>query len=235
MRKKVVLVSTLILFLLLGMSYLNHYSVASAIDDFSQTINSIQEEQAFKQLGEALKTKLTPDNSKVILIKVNSEPVNLNEWNYQLTARVGRARNFDLEMPSPHDVLNMVIISKAVVSEAKQKGIYPSESAIDQYVAEQARILNEEKPESYLQLVKATGLSQNEFFEIMKVIWADSLAKQKYSQHFLESIARSENESEKEYMNRAEKLYNEHVSYLVANSDIEYSERGKELLPVLDQ
>ena len=60
---------------------------------------------------------------------------------------------------------------------AKKQGLYPSEKDINNYINEQKEMMkNKEMSNDLFYILKGWQISENEYFDLMKGIWADSIA-----------------------------------------------------------
>lgn len=133
--------------------------------------------EMMQKLGKALKDKATVANQSVILARVDGEPLTASDWYYRKGWEIAKAENRARPVPSDREILNELIEIKAISSAARRLGLYPPADQIEAYVTDQRRIMNAVKPEEIYVMLDAWGISEEEYYELMKGIWTDSLAR----------------------------------------------------------
>ncbi len=189
-------------------------------------IEQINSDEIYLKWGETLKDNVTVSNSENIVAIVNGENISLNEWNYNKISDTGRAKNFGEAVPSDQQILDTLIKNKVIVSTAKQQGLYPNEEEINSYISEQRQIMAKEQPQDVYNLIKGWGISEEEFFSIMKDIWGDSIARLNWYEALGKNSPQKENETTGDYRIRLEEIYNDEVTGLVESSNIEITNQG---------
>ncbi|MGE5398507.1 MAG: hypothetical protein ACM3MK_13365, partial [Chitinophagales bacterium] len=172
------------------------------------------------QLGLAFNGKVTKSNSKVILMQIDGEPITLSEWHYfQAGDKVQAVGHGDKLLPTNKDIMHNLIGRKAAVAAAKKAGVYPSEDIIQAYVDEQRRIsLKEPDMEA---LLTGWGIQDDEYFMLMKGIWADSLAIQNWHEKILQGkMHQKPGEGSETYQKRLLKFYDQKTEELIKKAKV---------------
>lgn len=199
---------------------------SSYANTLSQKIEQIKRNEIHQRLGEALKDNVTVSNSENIVAIVNGENISVNEWNYYKIWDTEKVKNFGEVVPSDQQILDSLVKNKVIVSAAKQQGLYPNEEEINSYISEQRQIMAKERPQDVYNLIKGWGISEEEYFSIMKDIWGDSIARLNWYDALRKNSPQKGNETTEDYMIRLKKIYNDEVASLVEKPNIEITNQG---------
>lgn len=141
-----------------------------------QIISTKDRNDVFLNLGEALNKAVIPGN-ELIIAYVNDEPIFLNEFNYYKTFDQQKAKELNELVPNNRIIFDQLVKRKIKVELAKKQGLYPSEKDINNYINEQKEMMkNKEMSNDLFYILKGWQISENEYFDLMKGIWADSIA-----------------------------------------------------------
>ncbi len=127
--------------------------------------------------GESLKGKVTLENKKIVVARVNGEFVFASDWYLEEIDTIVRAKYGNKDTPSNAEIFNDLIETKVISSTARSLGIYPPEEQIKAYIADQRKYMEELQLEEIIILIQAWGISEEEYYLLMEDRFADSLAK----------------------------------------------------------
>lgn len=141
-----------------------------------QIISTKDRNDVLLNLGEALNKAVIPGN-ELIIAYVNDEPIFLNEFNYYKAFDQQKAKELNELVPNNRIIFDQLVKRKINVELAKKQGLYPSEKDINNYINEQKEMMkNKEMSNDLFYILKGWQISENEYFDLMKGIWADSIA-----------------------------------------------------------
>lgn len=128
-------------------------------------------------LGAKLKGKVTIENTSIVIARVNGETITASDWYFEKASETLRAESHNKSIPSDKEIFSNLIREKVINSTASKLGLYPPENQIDTYIADQRKYMDKVKPEEITVLLKAWGISEEEYFLIMRDRFTNSLAK----------------------------------------------------------
>lgn len=128
-------------------------------------------------LGENLKGKVTMENKKIIVARVNEETITAADWYWEKINEMVRATYNQKDIPSDAEVFNDLIETKAISSTARKLGIYPPKEQIEAYIADQERYIKYLQPEEITILLQNWAISEDQYYLLMEDRFTDSLAK----------------------------------------------------------
>lgn len=196
-------------------------------DDKPSPAEQARANEMMQKLGKALKDKATVDNRSVILARVDGEALTAFDWYYRKGWEMGKAENSARPVSSDREILDELIEIKAITSAARQLGLYPPVAQIEAYVADQRRIMNAVKPEEIFVMLDAWGISEEEYYELMKGVWTDSLARTNWCFYMKKHVLpHAPKESSVTDVNE---LYNNQAARLREKAKVEITPAGRAL------
>jgi hypothetical protein len=207
---------------------------ASGGSIFSDSFSFLEEkdrDDIHFSLGTELAKLIKPDNNSIIIAHVNAEDINLNEWNYSKTFDTGKAKEMGTEPPADTLILQELIERKLKVDAARQMGIYPSEQEIEAYVNEQRDLAKKGDCSDLDSILRGWKISENEFFELMRETWADSIAIERwYKKAVISQVAKPDDpQGEAAYTEKLQDAYHKELKILKQTATIEITPSGSEL------
>lgn len=175
------------------------------------------------QEGLAYNGMVTEPNERLILMHVDSEPVFLSDWYYYEARDKSQAAAHGNRLPGKKDILHHLIGRKASVAAARKAGFYPSKAYMKAYINDQKRIVKNNSDARKLQQALLDGweIDEAHYFEIMKNIWADSLAILNWHEKISRGkIHQRPGESSSAYRKRLLKFYDQQTEELIKKATL---------------
>lgn len=202
--------------------------------DFSQISkpNPVQQREMnerMRGLGEQLKEKVTIENKKIIVARVNGETITASDWYWEKTNKIIQAEYNNKSIPSGTEILNDLIETKVISSTARNLGIYPPEEQVKAYIADQQKYMEILKPEEMTTLIQAWGISEEDYFLLMEDRFADSLAKINWGV-YLEKYEDDAQEDEQGYVAKNPSwIDDDRIKPLLEKAKVEVTSEGRQL------
>ncbi len=180
-------------------------------------------------LGEKLKGKVTIENRDIVVARVNGETITASNWYWEKINKILQAEFNNKSIPSDAEILNDLIETKVISSAARSLGIYPPESQIRAYIADQQKYMEILKPEEITILIQAWGISEEEYFLLMENRFADSLAKINWGV-YLEKYEDEAQEDEQGYVAKSFSwISDDRIKPLLEKAQVEITSEGRQL------
>ena len=180
-------------------------------------------------LGEKLKGKVTIENRDIVVARVNGETITASNWYWEKINKILQAEFNNKSIPSDAEILNDLIETKVISSAARSLGIYPPESQIRAYIADQQKYMEILKPEEITILIQAWGISEEEYFLLMENRFADSLAKINWGV-YLEKYEDEAQEDEQGYVAKSFTwIGDDRIKPLLEKAQVEITSEGRQL------
>jgi len=140
--------------------------------------------EASYKLGEAYREAgFSINNKDLVIAYVNEEPITFNEFAHIKAFDEGAAYNLAYAAPSEEQIFYKLVLRKIKVIEARRQNLYPSDSEISDYIKEQKELMALKDVSADVEsLLKGWGISEDEYFSLMRGIWADLIATDKLTE-----------------------------------------------------
>lgn len=200
------------------------YSQISKPDSVQQTeIN-----ERMRCLGEKLKGKVTIENINIVVARVNRENITASDWYWEKINNTLQAEYNNKSLPSDAEILNDLIETKVISSTARSLGIYPPDDQVKAYIADQQKYMEILKPEEITILIRAWGISEEDYFLLMEDRFADSLAKINWGV-YLEKYEDEAQEDEQGYVAKSPSwIDDDRIKPLLEKAKVEVTSEGRQ-------
>ena len=153
-------------------------------EEIPDVINRSDSAEMSYKLGEAYKEAgLAINNKELVIAYVNEEPITFNEFAHMKAFDEVAAYNFTSAVPTEEQIFYKLVLRKIKVIEARRQNLYPSDLEISDYIKEQKELMAQEDVSADMEsLLKGWGISEDEYFSLMRGIWADLIAADKLTE-----------------------------------------------------
>lgn len=185
--------------------------------------------ERMRYLGENLKGKVTIENRKIIVARVNGEPITASDWYWKNTNKIVQAKYKNKSIPSNTEILNDLIETKVISSTARSLGLYPPKEQAKAYIDDQRKYMENLQPEEITILIQAWGISEEEYFLLMEDVYADSLAKINWGV-YLDKYENNTPDNEQGYAVKSPSwIDDDKIKPLVEKAEVQVTSEGHQL------